>query len=185
VGTLSAPLAGQEELEIQRSSLGAGFVTIGYATAVTGTAWSYTDVTLPEGVHVYRARARLGDLLGTFSASVTITLDRTPPSAPSVSSVTVPFGTAPRLVGTWSAGDGDVLVVSVGSQSYTTAGGLATVGTAWTLDLPPQPPGRYEITARTTDRAGNVALDEDDADLVVRAQPSINHARLAKARRRV
>jgi hypothetical protein len=184
VGTLSAPLAGQEELEIQRSSAGGGFATIGYATAVTGTSWSYTDTTLAEAVHVYRARVRLGDLLGAFSASVTVTLDRTPSPAPSAASVTVSYGTAPRLVGTWSAGDGDTLSVSVGPQSYTTANGLVTVGTAWTLDLPPQLPGRYDISARTTDRAGNVSLSEEDADLVVLPQPSINHARLAKARRR-
>lgn len=181
-GTISAPLATGETLELQRSTAGGAFAAVG-APTVTGTDWSFGDATLAEGAHAWRARVRQGELLGTWSATFTANIDTTPPEAPSASSTTVAHNAAPRISGTWSNAAGDTLAVAVGALTYTTETGLVITGTSWVLDLPVQPYGRHSISARVTDRAGNVALDEDNAELVVLAQPSINHARLMKARR--
>ncbi|WP_066339260.1 SwmB domain-containing protein [Azohydromonas lata] len=183
VGTLSAALVGSERIELQRAPASGVYVTLGMLTA-TGTAWTYADSGLTEGTYTYRARVRNGDLLGPFSALFTANVDLTPPAAPTASGATVAFGQAATIRGTWSAETGDVLTVSVGSDTYTTANGISVSGTSWSLALPALPPGYYDINARTTDRAGNAALSEEETVLVVLPQPSINHARLAKARRR-
>jgi hypothetical protein len=95
----------------------------------------------------------------------------------------VAWNEPPILAGSWSALPGETLSVTVGATGYTTANGLVISGTSWTLALPVMPPGVYAISARTTDAAGNSALDESPAQLTVTTRPSINHARLAKAKR--
>jgi hypothetical protein len=184
VGTISAGLTGAEVLEIQRLSGSAStYTTLGNAT-VTGTDWTFADSGLAEGSHTYRARVRVGDLLGPFSATFAVIVDLTPPLAPSVTGASVPWNQAPTILGSWGNGAGDTLSVAVGGDIYTTANGLTIAGTSWTLALPVMEPGRYALTAVAVDAAGNIAVDEDDADLVVAPRPSLNHARLAKARRR-
>jgi uncharacterized repeat protein (TIGR02059 family) len=182
VGTLSTALVGSERIELQRAPASGTYVTLGMLTS-TGTAWTYADSGLTEGAYTYRARVRNGDLVGAFSTVFPITVDLTPPLEPTVSGATVAYGIAATLTGTWSASAGDTLSVGVGTETYTTANGLVITGISWSLDLPVLPPGYYAVTARTTDQAGNVALNEDQAALLVLPQPSINHARLVMAKR--
>ena len=183
-GTISAPLGTGEQIEVQRSSLGGAFIGIGLIGA-SGTAWTFEDSALAEGSHSYRARVRNGDLLGAFGATFAITTDFTGPQAPAVSSTTVGWNVAATVSGTWGGAAGDTLSVTVGDTTYSTSSGLTISGTSWTLALPVLPSGRYALSARVTDRAGNAALNEEPAELVVKHRPSINHARLALARRRV
>jgi hypothetical protein len=183
VGTLSTGLTGLEQLEVQRAPSGGAFVAIGSPT-VTGTNWTITEpAPLADGAYQYRGRVRNGDLVGSFSSTITVTLDSVPPDAPTVSGSTVAWNEPPILAGSWSALPGETLSVTVGATGYTTANGLVISGTSWTLALPVMPPGVYAISARTTDAAGNSALDESPAQLTVTTRPSINHARLAKAKR--
>lgn len=183
-GTLSATLSGTEQLELQRAVSGGTFNAAGYGT-VTSTSWSLTEpAPLAEGTYQYRARVRNGELLGTFSTTFNVTVDTTPPDPPTSGSVTVPAGVAAEILGSWSNGAGETLSVAVGDTAYTTANGLVISGTNWSLTLPVMPPGTYFISALTTDAAGNTAVDDTPGVLTVTAQKTINHARLAMARRR-
>jgi hypothetical protein len=183
VGTLSAGLATGESMEIQRATGSGSFVGVGTPTA-TGTDWTFADVTLAEGAYSWRSRVRLGDLLGPWSATLTATVDTTPPEAPTAIGATVAFGATAVISGGWSNGAGETLTVSVGSTVYTTASGLTISGATWSVTASGLASGYYDITARTTDQAGNASINEEPAKLVVLPQPSINHARLAMARRR-
>lgn len=184
-GTLSIALAGSEVLEMQRAAGTGAFATIGLAT-VAGTNWTFADAAAPlaEGAYKYRGRVRVSDRFGPNSAEFAINIDTTEPTAPTASSVTVGYGEPITITGSWGNEPGAVLSVSIAATTYTTANGITITGTNWVLAIPSMPSGTYSISARVTDPAGNVALDETPAELVVRARASINHARLAKARRR-
>jgi hypothetical protein len=66
---------------------GAGVVTVtvggtSYAATLSGTTWSLTTPSIPEGTYTVTAQAAIGTFLSSVSNSITLTIDLTPPPAP-------------------------------------------------------------------------------------------------------
>ncbi|CCD02600.1 protein of unknown function, partial (plasmid) [Azospirillum baldaniorum] len=149
-------------------------VTVGGATytttATNGGAWSLnlataTPVTGSLSLDANGANpvsATATDAAGNTSApgTQTLTIDTTPPSAPTVATA-LSNSTTPTLTGT--AETGSTVTVTVGGATYTTT---ATNG-AWSLNLATATPvtgslsldanGANPVTATATDAAGNVS----------------------------
>lgn len=169
-GTLSEPIASTMVVEVQRQKDAGAFKIIGYASG-SGTSWSWQETeVLADASYTYRARVQHGDLNSTagFSASFVVAVDTDPPSAPTIDSLIVNTGSAFTLTGTWGNGAGETLSVGVASLgTFTTANGLVVSGPLWSLSLSPLPVGSYSVGASVTDAAGNVAFNEDSAQIVV------------------
>ncbi len=143
-----------------------GGAKLGNAT-VNGTNWTFTTGTLADGVtYVFKTRATdFAGNVGPDSATHTVTIDTTPPAAPTIASVAddvapvtgnfpnggVTNDTALVLSGTTAAG------TTVEILNGTTKLGNATVtGTTWTFTTGTLATGTtYLFTARAADAAGN------------------------------
>ncbi len=102
-----------------------------------------------------------------------VVVDASAPAVPTVNT-TLTRQRQPVLTGAWPSKDAASLTVKVGDKTYTAdAGdGLVTDGDNWTLRLSENlPDGTYNVVATVTDKAGNAASDESDAELTVDATP--------------
>lgn len=189
-GTLSAALAGYEELEVRKWSTAVNEagetvdvrVFMGTAT-VTGTTWRWQDGHRRDGTYKYTAVVRNGELLGAWATDASITIDTTPPNLPSVDSAAYRVGSPFVVTGSWTNVETDVLTVSVSGTPYTTANGLVITGDQWRLSLPAKPVGRYMVGASVRDLAGNTTENDEPGIVEVFPPPSINELRLMFAKR--
>lgn len=193
-GTVSAPLAGYEEIEVRKRNVVFPrtdpdtyyYVQLGAAT-VTGTTWQFQDLERGNKTFEYDARVRNGDLVGPSSPLVSITVDDQPPAEPTVNSVAVRVGEPVVVTGAYGGGVGDSVEVQVqGTPTpYTTSNGLVVnvAAKSWSLPLGVMPQGRYGVSAKVTDLAGNFSENEYPGFIDVVPLPSINELRLAFAKR--
>ena len=171
-GTLSAPLAEYEQVQVDRK-IGAGsWDSIGYAT-VDGTNWSMVDNgNFADGAVVYRAKVRrgIGSKVTPNSAEFTINvLSTTPITPPAVIGGSFIYGTTVVITGTWTPTTGHAVSVGFRGVTYTVENGLSVTGSTFSLSLTGVPPGRYAVSAKVTDLAGNFAIDEDGSEVIIPA----------------
>lgn len=129
----------------------------------TAGQWSFTDDELPDGKYRYSAAGvNAAGEPGIVSEITMVTVDTTSPATPTVAALQT-GSLRPTLTGTWSQAPGDSLAIIVNGNTYTTANGLTATSTTWSLHLPPgagMNQGRWEVTARVADSAGNAATDD-------------------------
>ncbi len=102
-----------------------------------------------------------------------LVVDASAPSVPTVNTL-LTRQRQPVLTGSWPSGDAASLSVKVGDKTYVAGAGdgLATDGDNWTLRISENlPDGTYNVVATVTDKSGNAATDESDAELTVDATP--------------
>ena len=145
-------------------SLYNGGALVGSATASPSGAWEATLGALAEGAHTLTAQAvdPAGNTSG-LSAALTITIDTTPPSAPSAPSLTAASDsgasssdrltniTTPTFTGTAEASS--VIDLLVGGNVVGTA--TADLSGAWTITSSAQAEGAHNFSTRARDAAGN------------------------------
>ena len=108
-----------------------------------------------------------------------LTVDSTPPVAPSVTPLTSASNT-PTVSGTASVGPGESLTVTASGITYTAGtpgSGNALINNGdgtWSFTVPSAlADGNYEVTATVTDPAGNISSDATSAELIVDTSPPI------------
>ena len=140
-----------------------GSTVLGSAVA-TGGNWTITSSTLPAGVHSVFAHAV--DAAGNQgnTATLTFTIDLTPPAAPSTPDLTAASDsgasntdnltnvTTPTFSGTSEAGATITLLEGTTTRGTATADSLGN----WTVTSSAWAAGAHSLTARATDVAGNV-----------------------------
>jgi hypothetical protein len=148
-----------------------------------GNAWSLNlaaaGQTLIAGAS-YSVVATARDAAGNLSTDVTngeITVDTTPPAAPTVDALST-TSTQPTITGTFNAADAvGGFTVSVNGQTYTlgTDAALTAAGNNWSLSLATAgqtlPIGTYEVVATARDAANNAAADASANELVITLTP--------------
>lgn len=133
-----------------------GKTVLGTGTAPAGGVFSIPSSALSQGLHSITAKAKNSDNLeSSASPAVTVTVDTTPPAAPTIAG---PKGTiytdAPAITGTAEADStvqlydggtplGTVTAKADGSFSFTPSSGLSV--------------GNHSVTATAADKAGNVS----------------------------
>ncbi|MCP5142574.1 MAG: hypothetical protein H6980_09520 [Gammaproteobacteria bacterium] len=155
---------------LQQSDINGGSATV---TVPTGTITT-------QGNGTFNVTARItypGNDQGALSNATSVTVDTTPPTAPSVTSV-VASSSTPTVNGTVSLGVGETLQVVVNGVTYTEGdGNLVRTGSNWTLGIPlvnALGDGTYSVTATVTDLAGNATSDTTSSELVVDTTPPAN-----------
>src|SRR5207249_3534792 len=129
-----------------------GSSPLGSPATATGGSWSITTSTLSDGSHTVRANAT--DAAGNRSpnsGSITITVDTTPPAAPSItnSSLTTNNKT-PRSA---SDLDGSSLQHFDGSRPHSSP--ATATGGSWSITTSTLSDGSHTVRANATDAAGN------------------------------
>lgn len=158
--TLSGTTAGRATIEIFAEGASLGVVT----AAANGT-WSFTTAPLADGAYEFGAQATKGGLTSAVSTTLTVTIDATPPTAPSFgllassdSGVRGDDITAFRwtdLVGEGEAG-ATVTLLGTGLTTVVGADGRFQFGNV-ELDL-----GVNSFTLEMRDAAGNATLADFD-----------------------
>ena len=171
----------------QYSPAGAGTWTT-FATDTASpfsNAWDTTGLT--DGGSYDLRVVTTDNASNTFtSPTVTVTVDRTVPAAPStpvlapasdsgVQGDNLTNDTTPTFTGTAEAG----ATVSLYNGPTFVASGVATGGT-WSITTPAGTDGSYVITATATDPAGNVSTSSGSVTITIDATvPAVTAARLA------
>jgi hypothetical protein len=144
-----------------------GGTQLGSATAAGGGAWTITTSTLSQGVHMLTAKATdSAGSTGNASAALIVTIDSTPPAAPSTPALTPASDTGishtdnittlatPTFTGT--AEPGSTVRLLEGSVLLGT--GTATSTGIWTITSLPLVNGGHTLTASAIDAAGNASI---------------------------
>nr|WP_246513622.1 Ig-like domain-containing protein [Azospirillum picis] len=145
-------------------SLYDGSALVGSATANPSGVWQATLGALSEGAHTLTAQAvdQAGNTSG-LSTALTITIDTTPPTAPSAPTLTAGSDsgssssdrltnvTAPTFTGTAEASS--VIDLLTGGSVVGTA--TADLSGLWTITASAQGEGGHTFTTRSRDAAGN------------------------------
>ncbi len=143
-------------------SLMEGSTVLGTATA-TGGSWTITSASLTDGPHTIFAKATDAAGNQTISNALTVTIDTSLPSAPSIpdlaaasdsgssSSDNITNVTTPTFSGTADANAAITLLDGATTLGATTADSLGN----WTITSSTLAAGVHNITARATDAAGN------------------------------
>lgn len=176
-GSLSAPLAAGESLEVMRDG-----TLVTAPVIVEGANWRFTDSSLADGAHTYTARVVDADGAGPVSAGYGIVVDTVNSSTASIASVIDDArpgvgivrdgGTTndptPTFAGLFSgelaAGEGlqilrDDVVIGTSAQ---------VAGTGWTFTDGLAADGNYDYTVRVVDVAGNLGPESAVFDLRLR-----------------
>ncbi|MBR0934952.1 Ig-like domain-containing protein [Bradyrhizobium jicamae] len=150
-----------------------GTVQIGTATADATGAWSFVTGTLADGVHSFTSQDV--DSSGRVSAASTplnVTVDTTPPAAPSISSFSPDTGVvgdaitnANQLTLTGTAEAGSKVMVFDGATQI----GTATVDASgnWSFATGTLADGAHAFTSEAVDAAGNVSAASSALDVTV------------------
>jgi hypothetical protein len=173
--TLSGTLAaGADRVRIFQNGVAAG------TTPVDNGTWSFPSEALPDGAYSFTARAfdsAHPEDQGNPSNPLALTVDATQPGAPTLqlSQPLTPDGTStadhtPALKGTWGAGNGETLALTVNGKTYP----VPAASTDWSFDIPDAlPSGRYTAEIKATDRAGNSSAATLGFDVVASLTLSI------------
>ena len=138
-----------------------GATLLGSAAANGAGAWSYTTATLSNGAHSLTATANdAASNTSTASAALSVTIDRTAPVAPIITSDAVVNTTQVLLNGTAEANS--TIKIYIG----TTLLGSATANSsgAWTYTTASLSDGPHVFTATATDAAGNISVVSQPVD---------------------
>ncbi len=124
--------------------------------------WTYTTTPKPDGVQTITAKATdaAGNTSGA-SAPLAITIDTTPPAAPTITGFSNDTGTAGDRI----TSDNTVTVNGIADPGSTVAvfldgtaqGTTTALNGAWTFAAAQKPDGMYAITATATDAAANAS----------------------------
>jgi len=161
-------------------------VAYGQVTTPATGLWEFTTFTLasvlPTG-NQYLFTAQAKDALnniGPVSASYTVFVDTTPPSAPSVNPL-ITLNPRPTLTGAAVLLAGETLTVTISGEDGFVSFAYPVVpddNGGWSLDLSTAVPvfsalaeGTYAVTATATDAAGNFTTDPTTSELVVDTSP--------------
>ncbi len=127
------------------------------AATVTGTSWVDADGVVAEGVHGYAVQAVDAALNASpVSATVTVTLDRSPPTAPA--NVTAASPVARPVISFDAAPDQGAVPSGLDHYAIYRGATLAGTTTATTFqDDAAVTDGTFAYTVRAIDRAGNVS----------------------------
>ncbi len=151
-------------------------VEVGYEQLAGGaTSWSITTTTLADGTYTITAEAvDLAGNVSMLSGSLSVTIDTTPPAAPSTPAITAPSIssgaisgpgyadtsiTTPVFTGTAEA-NGLVRLFATDSMMNTVEVGydqLTGGSTSWSITTSSLADGTYAITAKAVDLAGNIS----------------------------
>ena len=183
-GSLSAPLAAGESLEVMRDG-----TLVTAPVIVEGANWRFTDSSLADGAHTYSARVVDAGVAGPVSAGYGIVVDTVNSSTASITSVTDnvrpgvgnvrdggttndPTPTFAGLLSSELAAGEELHIlrdnVVIGTSAQVT-------GTGWTFTDGLSADDNYDYAVRVVDAAGNlgpesavfdlrVRLDDDDDD---------------------
>ncbi len=102
-----------------------------------------------------------------------VVVDASAPAVPTVNTL-LTRQRQPVVTGSWPSGDAAALSVKLGDRTYLAGAGdgLAADGDNWTLRISENlPDGTYNVVATVTDKAGDAATDESDAELTIDATP--------------
>ncbi|WP_417533520.1 DUF4347 domain-containing protein [Marinobacterium stanieri] len=149
-------------------------------TTSTGGTWTFTPGSnLAEGAHTITAKATdtAGNTSGA-SSGLSITIDTTAPSAPSIASMSTDTGTSagdgittdttPTLSGSGATANGAVSIYRDNSlQTSVTADGAGN----WSYTSPTLGNGTYSFTAHASDTAGNQSLASSSLSVTVDTTP--------------
>src|SRR5262249_38682479 len=151
----------------------------GLTTTAAGGTWTLTAGPLSAGVHSVTARATdASGNVGPASAPLSVTIDTTLPSAPSVPDLDPASDTGASntdnltklttlsFSGTAEAGSTVRLFVDGVSAGTTTA-----AGGSWTIVASPLTPGLHTITANALDLAGNLSATSGGLAVTVDTTP--------------
>jgi Ca2+-binding RTX toxin-like protein len=188
-GTISAVLAADETVAIYRDGVKVG------TALVTATNWTFTDTGVPQGAHTYVARVEdAAGNQGPASASYTITVDTTPPVAPSQPDMTeasddgvsntdnITTDTTPTFTGTAEPGT----TVTLFSDGTPVGSAVADGSGNWTITSAALSLGNHLITAQASDAAGNTsplssALSIQIVTAVDNTPPSVSGLSISEA----
>ncbi|CTQ53595.1 Serralysin C precursor [Roseibium album] len=158
-GSISVTLAAGQSVAIYR-----GGALLG-AASVSGTSWTYADAGLTEGPHTYTAQVVEGAESGPLSSSFSLTVDVTPPAAPTVDPQPATYETTPIVTGTAILGTGESLTVTVDGTIYAD---VPVSGGVWSLELTTAlGDGTYDVVATVMDAAGNATSDLSVGELTI------------------
>ena len=144
-----------------------GQTSLGIAAATVGGEWRLTAPALIDAAHQITAtQTDAAGNVSPVSAAYTVTIDTTPPAAPNLpdlnassdsgiaSDDNITNATAPVITGI----EQPDLIVELFSNVAQSLGRVSTDGNGgWSLTLGALAEGAHQITARTTDAAGNVS----------------------------
>ncbi len=159
-----------------------GLTVLGTGVADGSGSWSITSITLVDGS--YTLRVRQTDLAGntsSFRGSLGVTVDTSaaPPSAPDLADASdsgasstddVTSVTNPRVTGT-GAESGAVVTLYDTDGTTVLGTGTADGGGNWSITSTTLSVGIHVLTARQTDRAGNMSSASEA--LVVTIEPAV------------
>lgn len=128
-----------------------GSTPAGASATCAASAYVASIDGLDEGVHAISANARRGGVAGTSSPASTITIDRTAPMAPVVTTPASPVPPTFTLAGTAEAGTS----VAIAQGSTLLCSMVADAGGTWTCSVTPAGSGPIALSLTATDVAGN------------------------------
>ena len=144
-----------------------GTTLLGSAVADGSGAWSITSSTLASGSHTLKAsQTDGGGNTSALSNGLTITVDATPPGAPSVpdlaaasdsgasSTDNITSDATPTFTGTAESG---ATVTLYDTDGTTVLGTGVASGGVWSITSSTLSAGAHTVTAKATDLAGNVS----------------------------
>ena len=158
---------------IRKAGIGLGGLAL--AGALVWALW-------PDPAAVDMARVERGPMQVTLSAEgitrvrepYTITVDTTPPAAPTVDAQ-LTNDTTPVVTGTFDSDDSTLVSIVINGVTYTPGDGHLTVdGDTWTLVIPEEnalPEGDHEVTVTVVDEAGNETTDTSFTELTIDLTP--------------
>ena len=144
-------------------------INTGNAAVSSGTLGSFVDG------QTYSVMATVTDSAGNAMNDPTtgeLVIDTTSPTMPMVTSQTTNDPT-PVITGTAIVASNESLTVEVNSKTYTTGDGHLSYNDSahtWTLTVPSVDvlaEGRYSVTAKVTDGAGNATSDSTNGELII------------------
>ena len=160
-------LTGATEINATVTISEAGLGLLGATQANAAGSWSFTTAPLGEGAYSFTAAARdVAGNTGMSSLAVAVTIDKTPPSKPTIATPASGTLTNDETVDLTGTADANTLVeiletaVSLGT---TTADGLGN----WAFTTPALGNGQHPLKARAIDAAGNASGNTNAVSVTV------------------
>src|SRR5207249_5319428 len=174
--TIAGTAEASDTIKVYRSST----ILVGSTTSNTSGAWSVATSALQEGANTITATAtNSANNTSPSSGSITITVDTTPPAAPSItnSSLTTNNKT-PKIVGT-----AEVNSLVKLFDGTTQIGSATATGGSWSITTSTLSDGSHTVRANATDAAGNrspnsgsitVTIDTVAPVITLRGSPTVS-----------